>query len=138
LSGRAFRVEPLPGLVRNNGNDITEKVMRAVERRPVMRASIIILAASGAALGTILAPAGPAAAESAVVTIGQLQAEGFNVTIDRIGSAPLEQCTVTSVRNPQTETRLVRVERFGRNGKDFDLVPIVVRRTITVSLDCAN
>jgi hypothetical protein len=104
-----------------------------------MRASIIILAASGAALGTILAPAGPASADSALATIGQLQADGYNVTIDRIGSAPLEQCTVTSVRNPQTETRLVRIERFGLNGKkDFDLVPIVVRRTITVSLDCAN
>ena len=104
-----------------------------------MRASIVMLAASGAAIGTILAPAGPAAAESALVTIGQLEAEGFHVNIDRIGSAPLEQCAVTSVRNPQTETRLVRVERFGRNGKkDFDLVPVVVRRSITVSLDCAN
>lgn len=80
-----------------------------------------------------------ASAESAVVTIGELQAEGFDVTIDRIGSAPLEQCAVTSVRNPQTETRLVRVESIGRNGKkNFDLVPIVVRRTITVSLDCTH
>lgn len=104
-----------------------------------MRASVIILAASGAALGTILAPAGPAAAESAVVTIGELQAEGFDVTIDRIGSAPLEQCTVTSVRNPQTETRLVQVESIGKGGKKvFDLVPIVVRRTISVSLDCTH
>ncbi|MBN3457222.1 MULTISPECIES: hypothetical protein [Mycolicibacterium] len=104
-----------------------------------MRASIVMLAASGAALGTIMAPAGPAAAESALVTIGQLEAEGFHVNIDRVGSAPLEQCTVISVRNPQTQTRLIRVERIGKNGKkDFDLVPIVVRRTITVSLDCAN
>ncbi|CDO25113.1 hypothetical protein BN978_05614 [Mycolicibacterium mageritense DSM 44476 = CIP 104973] len=98
-----------------------------------------MLAASGAAMGTIMAPAGPAAAESALVTIGQLEAEGFHVNIDRVGSAPLEQCTVISVRNPQTQTRLIRVERIGKNGKkDFDLVPIVVRRTITVSLDCAN
>lgn len=90
-------------------------------------------------MGTIMAPAGPAAAESALVTIGQLEAEGFHVNIDRVGSAPLEQCTVISVRNPQTQTRLIRVERIGKNGKkDFDLVPIVVRRTITVSLDCAN
>ncbi|BBX31367.1 hypothetical protein MMAG44476_33032 [Mycolicibacterium mageritense DSM 44476 = CIP 104973] len=104
-----------------------------------MRASIVMLAASGAAMGTIMAPAGPAAAESALVTIGQLEAEGFHVNIDRVGSAPLEQCTVISVRNPQTQTRLIRVERIGKNGKkDFDLVPIVVRRTITVSLDCAN
>ncbi|MEW2478902.1 hypothetical protein AB0876_04870 [Mycobacterium sp. NPDC049093] len=104
-----------------------------------MRASIIMLAASGAAVSTILAPAVPAHADSAVETIGLLEAEGFYVNIDRLGSAPLDQCTVTSIRNPQTQTRLIRVERFGKNGaKDFDLVPLVVRRTITVSLDCSR
>ncbi len=98
-----------------------------------------MLAASGAAVGTILAPAAPAAAESPIVTIGQLEAEGFQVNIDRVGNAPLDQCIVTSVRNPQTQTKLIRVERFGKNGKrDFDLVPVVVRRTITVSLDCTR
>ena len=104
-----------------------------------MYASIIMVAASGAALGTILAPAGSAAADSAIETIGLLEAEGFYVNIDRVGSAPLDQCTVTSIRNPQTQTRLIRVERLGKNGaKDFDLVPVVVRRTITVSLDCSR
>ncbi|TGB37568.1 hypothetical protein [Mycolicibacterium peregrinum] len=104
-----------------------------------MRASIIMLAASGAAISTILAPAVPAYADSAVETIGLLEAEGFYVNIDRVGSAPLDQCTVTSIRNPQTQTRLIRVERLGKNGaKDFDLVPVVVRRTITVSLDCSR
>lgn len=98
-----------------------------------------MLAASGAAVGTILASAAPAAAESPIVTIGQLEAEGFQVNIDRVGNAPLDQCIVTSVRNPQTQTKLIRVERFGKNGKrDFDLVPVVVRRTITVSLDCTR
>lgn len=98
-----------------------------------------MLAASGAAVSTILAPAVPAYADSAVETIGLLEAEGFYVNIDRVGSAPPDQCTVTSIRNPQTQTRLIRVERFGKNGaKDFDLVPVVVRRTITVSLDCSR
>lgn len=98
-----------------------------------------MLAASGAAISTILAPAAPAYADSAVETIGLLEAEGFYVNIDRVGSAPLDQCTVTSIRNPQTQTRLIRVERLGKNGtKDFDLVPVVVRRTITVSLDCSR
>ncbi|CDO32335.1 hypothetical protein [Mycolicibacterium porcinum] len=104
-----------------------------------MYASIIMVAASGAALGTILAPAGAASADSAIETIGLLEAEGFYVNIDRVGSAPLDQCTVTSIRNPQTQTRLIRVERFGKNGtNEFDLVPVVVRRTITVSLDCSK
>lgn len=98
-----------------------------------------MLAASGAAIGSMLATAVPAYADSPIVTIGQLEAEGFQVNVDRVGSAPLDQCTVTSVRNPQSQTRLIRVERFGKNGKkEFDLVPIVVRRTITVSLDCSK
>lgn len=104
-----------------------------------MRASLAMLAAAAAAAGTILAPAGPAAAESPIVTIGQYEAQGYHVNVDRIGSAPLDQCTVTSVRNPQSQTKLIRVERFGKNGKrDFDLIPVVVRRTITVSLDCSR
>ncbi|QZH67677.1 hypothetical protein [Mycolicibacterium farcinogenes] len=104
-----------------------------------MYTSIIMMVASGAALGTILAPAGSASADSAVETIGLLEAEGYYVNIDRVGSAPLDQCIVTSVRNPQSQTKLIRVERFGKNGaKEFDLVPVVVRRTITVSLDCSK
>ncbi len=103
-----------------------------------MRASVVVLAASGAA-ATILGTAVPAHADSPVVTIGQLEAEGFQVNIDRVGNAPLDQCIVTSVRNPQTQTRLIRVERFSHNGeREFDLIPVVVRRTITVSLDCTR
>ncbi|MDH6198989.1 hypothetical protein M2272_005653 [Mycobacterium frederiksbergense] len=103
-----------------------------------MRASVIMLAASGTAIGTLLATAVPAHADSAVVVIGQLEAEGFQVNVDRIGSAPLDQCTVTSIRNPQNQIQFIRVERFGKNGiSEFDLIP-VVRRTITVSLDCSK
>ncbi|MCX2714491.1 hypothetical protein [Mycolicibacterium sp. J2] len=84
---------------------------------------------------TALLTAGQARAESAVATIGTLQAQGFHVNVDRVGSAPLDQCVVTSVRNPQSETRLVQVDRRG----DRDIfLPLVVRRTITVSLDCSR
>lgn len=62
----------------------------------------------GAALiGTGLAAAAmslvaPAHAESAAITIGQLEAQGFDVKLDR------------------------------------DFIPVVVKRTITVSLDCSR
>src|SRR4051812_26498023 len=75
-----------------------------------------------------------ATAESAVITIGQLEAQGFDVRLDRVGSAPLNQCEATSVRNPRERTELVRVG--GRDDRDF--VPVVVKRTITVSLDCSR
>jgi len=44
----------------------------------------------------------------AVGTIGDLQNQRYTVNIDRVGSGPLDQCTVTSVRNPNTATRAVR------------------------------
>jgi hypothetical protein len=82
-----------------------------------------------------LALAVPAHAESsAILTIGQLEAQGFDVKIDRVGSAPLNECEVTDVRNPRERTELVRVG--GRNDRDF--VPVVVKRTVTVSLDCSR
>src|SRR3954447_11815222 len=87
------------------------------------------------ALGMLLGPAGQAQAESAIVTIGQLEAQGFDVKIDRIGTAPLAQCVVTSVRNPRNQTQLVEIDRS--RGRDI-LVPIVVNRTITVSLNCTR
>jgi hypothetical protein len=98
-------------------------------------ASIITAAIAAAAVGVLAMPSNPAgAAESAIVTIGQLQAQGFDVKLDRIGSAPLSQCVVTNVRNPRERTEIIRVDGSGRDR----VIPVVVARTITVSLDCSN
>ena len=101
--------------------------------RTIVSTAAIALAATA---GVLLAPAVPAlAANSAAVEIGLLEAQGFDVRVDRVGSAPLDQCQVTSVRNPQERTEIVRVDRRGDRDR---FVPVVVRRTITVSLDCSN
>jgi hypothetical protein len=106
-----------------------------------MRAALLTLVAlAAAAVGLLLVPAGQATAgsgssDAAVVTIGRLEAEGFTVHLDRVGSAPLSQCVVTSVRNPQTQTRLVRLH--GTKGRDRT-VEVVVSRSIAVSLDCSS
>ena len=72
--------------------------------RTTKRALLFTFAAAfPAAVGMLVAPAIPAHADSPVVTIGQLEAQGFDVNVDRVGSAPLDQCVVTSVRNPQTK-----------------------------------
>jgi hypothetical protein len=92
------------------------------------------IALAAAACGLILAPAGFASAESAAVTIGQLQAQGFDVKIDRFGSAPLSECVVTNVRNPRERTELVPTI----GGRDRDFVPVVVARTVSVTLDCSH
>ncbi len=85
----------------------------------------------------VLAPAGMAAAQpvapgNALQTIGLLEAEGYDVVIDRVGSAPISECIVTSVRNPQTVTRTFRIGE----DKDREFVTVVVSRSITVSLNC--
>ena len=99
-----------------------------------MRIALTLAAAALAACAALAAPAGTASAEtSALETIGQLEADGYTVNIDRVGSGPLEDCVVTSVRNPNTITRF---ERVGR-GDDSVLVPVVVSRTVQVSLYCA-
>ena|ERR1700682_4789258 len=108
-----------------------------------MRPGLIRIAMFMAACGAIGAPAGFAsAAQSAVETIGLLEAEGYHVYIGRIGDAPLEQCIVTSIRNPQTVTKLVRVDRRGKHGggdeDNFDLVVVVDSKSISVSLDCTR
>ena len=52
-------------------------------------ASIITAAVAAAAIGTLaLPPISANAADSAIVTIGQLKAQGFNVQVDRIGVVP--------------------------------------------------
>jgi hypothetical protein len=111
----------------------------------VMRIALTLAAMAEAACGMLLAPAGVALGDSSAIgTLGQLEAEGYTVNIDRIGSGPLSTCIVTSVRNPQTVTRLIRVDngrRHGdkhRDGHDFDYIEVVVSRSISVSLDCTR
>ena len=104
-----------------------------------MRATLLtLIALAAAACGAILAPAGFASAESAAVTIGTLEAQGFDVKVDRFGSAPLEDCVVTNVRNPRERTELVPVIGGRDRGGNRDFVPVVVDRTVTVTLDCSR
>lgn len=99
-----------------------------------MRPHLIAALLAGALLSATAPPAH--ADQSPLETIGQLQAEGYTVNIDRVGSATIDQCVVTGVRNPQTVTRTIRVDN-GRNGKhDYDYIEVVVSRSISVSLDC--
>lgn len=105
-----------------------------------MRPSLILATLATSAAAVLLGPVATAhAAESAQDTITRLQASGYTVNIDRVGSRPIGECEVTGVRNPQTVTRYVR-EYDGRRADgraDYDLVPVVVSRSISVSLDCS-
>jgi hypothetical protein len=101
-----------------------------------MRATWII--AAGAFGVCALASAGIASADegkSAQETIQDLQDKGYTVTIDKIGTAPLSDCVVTSVRNPQQFSQLVPL--LGSN-TDGVLFPQVISQPISVSLNCSR
>jgi hypothetical protein len=95
------------------------------------------VAATLATASVLLAPAGLATAEptqvgNAYATIGTLEGEGYDVIVDRVGNAPINQCIVTSVRNPQEQTRTFWVDE----GRYRRLVTVVVSRSINVTLNC--
>ena len=96
-------------------------------------------AAALAALAVLAVPAGVAQAEkSAQETIDELQQPGYTVQIDKIGTAPLSKCVVTSVRNPQTLTQWVPYVGPGLGERGTFLIPVVTSQTISVSLDCSG
>lgn len=102
-----------------------------------MRTKWTAAAAAIGFCGAALASATVASAETAEETINRLQSEGYTVTIDKLGTAPISECQVTSVRNPQSVSQLVPFVGPGNNG-DRVLIPQVTSQTISVSLDCTR
>ena len=95
------------------------------------------LVAMVAAAAVVLTPAGAAMADparpgNAYQTIGELEADGYDVVIDRVGSAPIGECFVSNVRNPQVVTQRIAVG----HGDDREFITVVKSRSITVSLNC--
>jgi hypothetical protein len=105
-----------------------------------MRPSLILATFATSVAAALLGPVATAhAAESAQETIAGLQASGYTVNVDRVGSRPIDECVVTGVRNPQTVTRYVReYDGRGPDGRaDYDLVPVITSKSISVSLNCS-
>jgi hypothetical protein len=98
----------------------------------------MLAAVAAGVCGALAAPAGLSSAEETPQqVISRLQGEGYTVNIDRVGTAPLDQCVVTSVRNPQRVTQWVPYTGPGRDG-DRVLVQVVTSQTISVSLNCTR
>jgi hypothetical protein len=91
-------------------------------------ASGLAAAILGLASPAQAAPTGPGNAEQA---ISQLQAQGYNVIVNRIGSAPLDQATVVAVRPGQTFSRT----DSGAPGAGNDVVTTVTGRTVYVHVN---
>lgn len=103
-----------------------------------MRTKWMLAAVVAGVCGVIAAPAGLASAdETPNEVISRLQSQGYTVNIDRVGSAPTNECKVTNVRNPQTVSQWVPYTGPGRDG-DRVLVQVITSQTISVSLDCTR
>ncbi|RDH78290.1 hypothetical protein DVS77_12200 [Mycolicibacterium moriokaense] len=102
-----------------------------------------LLAAAAVGAGAALAAPGIASADdgrSPQQVISDLQSQGYTVNIDRIGTAPMDKCVVTNVRNPQSVQQWVPYIGPGRNGFGGDraLVLQTTSQTISVTLDCSR
>ena len=87
-----------------------------------LAAAIIGLAAPAEA-----APTGPGNAQQ---TISELQAQGYNVIVNRIGNTPLEAATVVAVRPGQTFSRT----DSGVPGAGDDVVTTITDKTVYVDV----
>jgi hypothetical protein len=90
-------------------------------------------ALASAALGLAgHAYAAPSGSPSVNATVNQLRAQGFDVIVNRVGSAPTDQCTVGAVRPGQTSSRT----DSGAPGAGDDLVTTVTYKTVYVDVTC--
>ena len=99
--------------------------------------TIRVLAVAAGICGVLAAPAALASGqqETAAQVIEKLQSEGYTVHIDKIGTAPLDQCVVTSVRNKQQFTQLVPLLGGDNDGVLF---PQIISQPVSVSLNCSG
>ena len=88
-------------------------------------ASGLAAAILGFAAPASAAPTGPGGAQD---TISQLESQGYNVIVNRVGSTPLDQASVVAVRPGQTYSRT----DSGNPGDD--LLTTVTGKTVYVDV----
>lgn len=99
------------------------KTVNTITAAAALAAGIACAASANAA------PSGHTTANDLVM---QLQAQGNTVVVNRVGSHPLSQCTVTGVRPGQTYTRY----DSGYPGAGNDPMTQVLSMTVYVDAQC--
>ncbi|MCW2690660.1 MAG: hypothetical protein JWR37_5550 [Mycobacterium sp.] len=92
-------------------------------------AGALATAALGLAGSANAAPSGPSTVEQ---TINQLQASGYKVVLNKVGTGSLDQCSVSQVRPGQTYSRT----DSGVPGAGHDVVTTVTSKTVYVDVAC--
>ena len=101
------------------------KVLR--DRRNLSRG--IGLAALGLARAANAAPSGPSSVDQ---TVSQLRSQGYQVILNKVGTAPPNQCAVSAVRPGQTFSRT----DSGVPGAGNDVITTVTNKTVYVDVKC--
>jgi hypothetical protein len=96
---------------------------------PVIAAGALTSAALGLAGVATAAPSGPSTISQ---TVNALQASGYRVLLNKVGGAPLDQCSVTRVRPGQTFSR----NDSGVPGAGSDVITTVTDKTVYIDLAC--
>jgi hypothetical protein len=96
-----------------------------------LAAVVLAAAALGLTPTADAAPSGPASVDA---TIDNLHAQGYEVIVNRVGTAPLEQCTVSAVRPGQLFSRTD--SGSGKPGSWDDLVTTVTSKTVYLDMAC--
>jgi hypothetical protein len=94
-----------------------------------LTAGALASAALGLAGTANAAPTGPSSVDQ---TVNQLRSQGYQVVMNRIGSAPLDRCTISAVRPGQTFSRT----DSGAPGAGQDIFTTVTDRTVYVDVSC--
>ena len=87
-----------------------------------LSAAALLMAPTAAA-----APSGPLSVEQ---TVNQLRAEGYTVIVNKVGAAPVDQCTVAAVRAGQSYGR----SDSGTPGAQDDIHTTLTGKTVFVDL----
>src|SRR5262245_17966014 len=99
----------------------------------VVLTSLAAGALASSALGLAgIANAAPSGLPSVDTTISQLRAQGFQVIVNRVGTAQVDECTIDAVRPGQTFSRT----DSGVPGANNDLVTTVTNKTVYVDVSC--
>ncbi|SCX22356.1 hypothetical protein [Mycolicibacterium fluoranthenivorans] len=89
----------------------------------------LLAALLGDARPAVAAPAGPSTVDA---TIADLEAQGYTVIVDRIGTAVGSDCSVRSVRPGQLYSRT----DTGAPGAGTSLVTTLLSKTVYVDVGC--
>jgi hypothetical protein len=106
-----------------NGDRLKSSATVAISAAALAAATFALAGAAAAA------PAGPGSVDQ---TVSQLQTDGYEVIVNKVGTALLSNCTTSGVRPGQTYSRT----DSGAPGAQDDLITTVTGKTVYVDVAC--